>query len=274
MSRWCFFIGFFAFACHFFPIKPAYCEYNLATGKEELILISSQQEINMGQSLSKQVEKKFKLDENYADQEKVDLIGQKLVEVCDRKDIIFQFRVLDDENKNAFALPGGYVYIFKGLLEKLDNDDEIAAALAHEMGHICAKHSVKRLQSSFGYAALKFLMIRGAENSYSRYKANEAINQLMLAYSREDEFEADRLSVKYLKKAGYKAEAATAVLDKLIKWQMTGPIEPKRYYHTHPYLGARRAAVAKEITGQLEFEDYINITPEEEYIDPGSLRRR
>lgn len=268
MSRWYFFIGFFAFACHFFPIKPAYCEYNLATGKEELIFISSQQEINMGESLSKQVEKKFKLDENYANKEKADLIGQKLAEVCDRKDIIFQFRVLDNEKKNAFALPGGYVYIFKGLLEKLDNDDEIAAVLAHEMGHICARHSVKRLQSSFGYTALRILMIRGAEDPYSRYKANEAINQLMLSYSREDEFEADRLAVKYLRRAEYKPEAAIAVLDKLIKWQMTGPIEPKRYYYSHPYLGARRAAITKEITGQMEFEDYINITPEEEYVSP------
>lgn len=268
MSKWCLFIQLLVFACCFFLPKPAYCEYNLATGKEELILISSQQEVKMGESLSKQVEKKFKLDENYANQEKVDLIGQKLTEISDRKDIIFYFRVLDDEKNNAFSLPGGYVYIFKGLLEKLDNDDEIAATLAHEMGHVCAKHSVKRLQSSFGYIALRFLIIRGAEDPYSRYKANEAINQLMLSYSREDEFEADRLAVKYLKKAGYKPEAAIAVLDKLIKWQMTGPTEPKRYYHTHPYLGARRAAVAKEITGQMEFEDYINITPEEGYISP------
>lgn len=253
-------------ASYFFLIKPAYCEYNLATGREEFILISPENEAKMGESLSKQVEKKFKLDKDYTNQEKVDLIGQKLAEVSDRKEIIFHFRVLDDKMDNAFALPGGYIYIFKRLLERLETDDEIAAVLAHEIGHTCARHSAKRLQNILGYEMLRFLVVKGAEDSYSRYKANQAINQLMLAYSREDEFEADRLAVKYLKKAGYKPEAVITVLDKLIKWQMAGPTKPKRYYHTHPYLGARRAVVAKEITGQMEFEDYINITPEEGYI--------
>lgn len=268
MKAWGLFLRALVISCCFFLTSPAYCEYNLATGEEEFVFISSEKEVKMGESLSKQVEKKFKFDENYANQEKVDIIGQKLADFCDRLDIIFNFRVIDEDMDNAFALPGGYIYIFKGLLEKLDSDDEIAAVLAHEMGHVCARHNVKRLQNSFGYAALRFLLIRGAEDSYSRYKVNQAINELMLSYSREDEVEADRLAVKYLRRAEYKPEAAIAVLDKLIKWQMQGPIRPKRYWYSHPHLAARRAGVAKEITGQMEFEDYINITPDEGYVTP------
>lgn len=255
-------------SCCFFFTKPAYCEYNLATGEEEFVFLSSEKEVRMGESLSKQVEKKFKYDENYTNQEKVDAIGQKLADVCDRRDIIFHFKVIDDDKDNAFALPGGYIYIFKGLLDKLDSDDEIAAVLAHEIGHVSARHNVKRLQNSFGYMALRFLLIKGAEDSYSRHKANQAVNELMLSYSREDELEADRLTVKYLERAEYKKRAAISVLDKLIKWQMQGPIRPKMRWYTHPYLAARRAAVAKEITGQMEFEDYINITPDEGYLTP------
>lgn len=268
MNIWRLFLASFVLLSYSFLIKPAYCEYNLATGEEEFILISTQKEILMGESLSKQVEKRFKLDENYINQEKIDIIGQRLADMCDRLDIIYRFKVLDDEIKSAFALPGGYIYIFKGLLEKLDTDDEIAAVLAHEIGHVCARHSVKRLQNRFGFEALRFLIIRGAEDSYSRYKANEAINQLMLTYSREDELEADRLAVKYLKRAEYKPDAMISTLDKLIRWQMQGPIRSKRYWYTHPYLADRKAAVAKEITGQMEFDDYINITPEEGYISP------
>ena len=258
-------LSFFVF------VKPAFCEYNLATGKEEIILIPSEKEVRMGESLSKQVENKMKPDDNYEYQEKVGNIGQKLALACDRKDIIYYFKVLanqEDEqnNYNAFALPGGYVYIFKALLEKLDTDDEIAAILAHEIGHVSARHAMKRLQSSFGYEALRFLIIRGAEDSYSRYKANEAINQLMLSYSRDDELEADRLAVRYLKKAGYKQEAMLTVLDKLLKLEMQGPIRPKRYWYTHPYLGDRRGAMSQEITGQMDFDDYINYTPDEGYI--------
>jgi predicted Zn-dependent protease len=246
------------------------CEYNLATGKEELIFISSDKEVKMGESLSRQVEAKMKVDESYDNQEKVRIIGQRLAEVCDRRDIIYQFKVLspkeESEKYNAFALPGGYIYIFKDLLERLKTDDEIAAVLAHELGHICAKHVLKRLQNSFGYEMLRFLVIKGADDNYTRYKANEAINQLMLSYSREDELEADRLAVKYLKKAGYKPEAVIKTLDELIKIQMSGPIRPKRYWYTHPYLADRKAAASKEISGRMEFDDYINTTPEEGYV--------
>ena len=255
---------FFVFLILLIP-KPSLCEYNLATEQEENLIMSEEKEIRTGESLSKKVEEKFDLDENYANQEKVSIIGQKLAKICDRKDLIFHFKVIDEDEDNAFALPGGYVYIFKGLIEKLE-DDEIAAVLAHEVGHVCAKHSMKRAQKSLGYGLLKLIAIRAAEDNYSRYKINEAINQLMVSYGRAEEIEADKLSVKYLNKGGYDPEAVISVLDKLLKWQMKGPIRPKRYYHTHPYLAARRAAARVEITGEMSFDDYMNVTPEEDYI--------
>ncbi|NQT90138.1 MAG: M48 family metalloprotease [Candidatus Omnitrophica bacterium] len=248
--------------------KPAYCEYNLATGEEELIFISSERETKMGESISKQVAKKMKLDKNYSNQEKVAIIGKKLARVSDRKDIIYHFSVIDDDMFNAFALPGGYIYVFKGLLDELESDDELAAILAHEIGHVCAKHSVKRLQNSLGYEILRLLVVRGASDGYSQRKANEAINQLMLTYTRRDEFQADMLAIRYLKRAGYKPEAMVSVLDRLIELQMDGPKLPKRYWHTHPYLGARKANASQEITGQIEFDDYINVTSEEGYVRP------
>jgi len=248
--------------------SPAFSEYNLATGEEETLFISREKEINMGRSISMQVEQKFNLDENYTNQEKVDIIGEKLAKVCDRKDLVFHFAVLDEEDvENAFALPGGYIYIFKALLEQLD-DDELAAILAHEIGHVCARHSVKRLQNGLGYQVLQILVIAGAKDNYTKRKASEAFGHLMMANSREDEYEADALAVKYLKKADYDPKAMVKVLDKLLEWQMEKRTTPKRYWYTHPYLSSRRGAVNREITGQMEFDDYLNITENEDYIIP------
>ncbi|MFC1807185.1 M48 family metalloprotease [Candidatus Omnitrophota bacterium] len=251
---------------NFIVADLGFCEFNLATGKEEAIFISAEKERKMGEAISRQVEKKMKLDKNYTNQEKVDRIGQKLAMVSDRRDIIYHFYVIDDETENAFALPGGYIYIFKGFLEKLETDDEIAAILAHEIGHVCAKHSLKRLQNSLGYTVLRLLVVRGAEDPYSRAKGNEAVNQLMLAHSRADETEADKLAAKYLEKAGFDPYASVDILDKMIKWKMKGPIRAKRYWYTHPYLADRRATARKEVTGELSFDDYLNVTKEEEYV--------
>jgi predicted Zn-dependent protease len=251
-----------------FITNYAYPEYNLATGREENLFISKEKEINMGRSIAEQVEEKFDLDENYLNQEKVAEIGKRIADVSDRKELIFTFKVLDkDDVENAFALPGGYIYIFKALLEKLD-DDELAAIIAHEVGHVCARHGIKRLQSSLGYQIMQILVIRGAKDSYTRRKAGEAFGQLMLANSREHEFEADALAVKYLKKAGYNPEGMLNALDKLLQWQMERKTGPKRYWFTHPYLSARKAHVNKEITGQITFEDYMNIVDEENYVIP------
>ncbi|MFH1646059.1 MAG: M48 family metalloprotease [Candidatus Omnitrophota bacterium] len=252
----------------FLSVVPAYCEYNLATGKEENLFLSSKKEAKMGRSISKSVEKKFDLSENYTYQEKVGLIGQKLVDVCDRRDLTYYFKVIDEEGvDNAFALPGGYVYIFESLMEKMDTDDELAAVLAHEIGHICARHSAKRFQGSFGYQLLRILAVKGAESSQDARRINEALTQLVLSYSREDEFEADALAVRYLDRAGYDKSAVISMIDKLIEINLDGPIRSKRYWHTHPYLGARRSAAFLEITGQMDFDAYINVTDDEEYIN-------
>jgi len=259
---------FFIVYVYPFPLAFCYSEYNLATGKQETLFISIEKEIAMGRSISEQVESQYEVDKNHLNQEKAAEIGKRIADVSDRRELIYTFKVLDEDDvENAFALPGGYVYIFKALFEKLD-DDEIAAILAHEVGHVCARHGIKRLQDGIGYQIMQILVAGGAKDSYTRRKAGEAFGQLMLANSREHEFEADALAVKYLKKSGYNPDAMVKVLDKLIKWQMQGKAGPKRYWYTHPYLSARKAKANKEIRGQMSFDDYMNLTNEESYIVP------
>ena len=246
-----------------FP-QSSHAEYNRATAQDELIFVSTQREVRMGESLAKKVEKKFKLASDVLLQKKIDGIGQDIARVCDRRDISYHFKVLSgsdlkpEQRINAFALPGGYVFMFKDLVDKLESDDEIAAVLAHEVGHICAKHSIKRLQGSLGAMALQVLTSRMESDRETKAKAYSAINLLMLAYSREDEFMADRLGVKYSKLAGYNPEGAIKVIEMLADMQREAPIRRYTGYRTHPYLAERKAMIKQEVYGQMDFEDFIN----------------
>jgi predicted Zn-dependent protease len=243
-------------------------EYNPATGENDLVFVNETQEVRIGSSLAKSIEKKFGLAKDDAISERVGRIGEKIASICDRPELTYSFKVLageelsEEERYNAFALPGGYVYIFKDMVEDMESDDELAAILAHEVGHIVAKHSVKKLQNSIGVAGLNLLGTVAKTDTHTQRKTAVAITELMMAYSRQAEFEADRLSIKYLKKAGFAPKAAISVIDKMLKKQLTGKIRRFRYFRTHPHTSERRAMLNKEIEGRFAFDDYINAPPE------------
>ncbi len=240
--------------------------YNKATKKDELIFISTEREKRIGASVAKQVERQFEETDDPLLQKHIEGIGKRIAEACERKDVIYRFKVLKakrEDDYNAFALPGGYVYIFDALLEKLKNDDEIAAILAHETGHIAAKHSIKKLQTSLGVNALMILGVGMGTDSRTFAKANNALNQLMVSYSREAEIEADKLSVRYIKKAGFNPQGVIDVLEILQALRKKGPIRRYMYYKTHPYLSERLARARIEVRGKMDFDSFMNL-PEEE----------
>ena len=250
----------FSLIMSLFLFSECSAEYNLATKKEERIFFSTASEVKLGRSLAKKVEKRFKTCKDAQIQERVDKIGQKLATVCGRKDITYRFTALEGDKVNAFALPGGYVYVNRGVVEKADSDDEIAAVLAHEIGHIAARHSIKRLQASLGYNLLSILALAATKDVRFKRGADLAFNQIMLGYSREDEFLADRLAVKYVQKSGYDPEAVITFLEKLKQIQKELPLRPliANYARTHPYLPERIAAAKQEVFGKMDFNDYIN----------------
>jgi len=254
----------------FLCATAAFAEYNPATGEDDIVLISEAQEVRMAKSLAKKVEKQFGFAKDAGIQERVTEIGQKIVAVCDRPQITYSFVVLEgkgleeDQRYNAFALPGGYVYIFKDMAEDMQSDDELAAILAHEVGHIVAKHGIKKLQGSVGITALRLLGAVSKTDDYTNAKSSVAIAELMMAHSRQAEFEADRLSVRYLKKAGFDPEAAATFMEKLLKKQLKGKIHRYQYFHTHPYTSERKVMLNKEIKGKFAFDDYINAPAEKD----------
>ncbi|OIO34239.1 MAG: hypothetical protein AUJ70_01520 [Candidatus Omnitrophica bacterium CG1_02_40_15] len=235
-------------------------EYNTATGKEDIFFVDTQKEVNIGKSIAESIEKnkEIKLDPDPLMTERVNEVGQRIASVSDRKEVKYTFRVIDKEDINAFALPGGYVFVFKGLVDKVSKDDELAAVIAHEIAHVVARHSVKRLQGSVGYDILRILMVVTGAGRQDAGHIDSAFGQLIMSYSREDEALADKLAIKYLKEAGYDPWAVVSLLKKLQEADKILPIRPYTSYRSHPYVADRIRMVKQELSGEVDFNDYMN----------------
>jgi predicted Zn-dependent protease len=237
-------------------------EYNLATQKQETLLYSSEKEVNIGDKIAPQIEARYKIVTEVDINERIERIFESIVAVCDRKDLVYFIKILDDDPINAVSLPGGYVYIFRGLIDVAESDDQLAGVIAHEIGHITAKHGVKRMQNAYAAMALQVAAVTSGSGNVAR-GTNLALTSLFLEYSQKDEFEADRLGVKYLKKAGYDPSAMAEFLKIMKEKKDKEPLNPFSYWKTHPNLSKRISVVNQEVTGKLEFRDYLNLTEEE-----------
>ena len=244
-----------------FGLTGCSTEYNIVTGQEETYLYgySTEKEVQLGKAIVKQVEKEYEAVDDPLIQKRVEDIGRKIASVCDRKDIDYYFKVLAEEEVNAVSLPGGYVYINQGLIEKVDNDDELAGVIAHEVAHIVARHSIKKLQALQGYSVLMVLGAVTPGSGEVLAAANAAFTTLLLGYSREDELLADKLGVRYSRLAGYDPRGMLNFLDKLHEINRRKPLRPHSYFRTHPYMSDRVRVAKEELGEKMDFKDYINI---------------
>jgi len=234
-------------------------EYNLVTGQEEAFFYSTDREVRMGESIAKEAETKYKLAGDPLIQKRAEDIGQKIASVCDRKDIDYHFKVLDDDEVNAVSLPGGFVYVNKGLVDKVANDDELAGVLAHEVGHIVARHSIKKLQAMMTYSILRVLIATAPQASQVGNAADIAFVELLTGYARDDELLADQLGARYTKLAGYNPRGMITFLQKLQEVNRRKPLQPRNYFKTHPYVPDRIRVVKQELGEKMDFDDFINI---------------
>jgi septum formation protein len=255
-------LGLFFLVISAFSLTGCSTEYNLATRQEEKYYYSTDKEVQMGFSINRRVEKELKFSGDPLEQKRVEDIGRKIASVSDRKEIDYHFRVLDDDNVNAVSLPGGYVYVNSGLLNKVASDDELACVLAHEVGHIVARHSIKKLQAMQSYSILRVLVAAAPQSSEVGSAADAAFMQFLLGYGRQDELLADQLGARYAKLAGYNPRAMVTFLIKLQDINRRMPSREPTYYKTHPYVPDRIRVVKQELGEQMEFDDYINIEQE------------
>ncbi len=194
----------------FFIIIPAIvmsalhgCAVNPATGRRDFVLMSENQEIELGKKYHAEILKQYKIYNNPELQTYVSGIGEELAKVSHRNNLIFRFTVLDSPQVNAFALPGGYIYITRGILAYLNSEAELAGVLGHEIGHVTARHSVR--QHSAGTMSSIFSTIIAFKTGSRSYSDLSQIlgGSLLAGYGRSHELEADRLGAEYLARTGY-----------------------------------------------------------------------
>ena len=193
------------------------CAINPVSKNSNFVLMSEKQELALGQKYAAEVAKQMPLmpaDDPLV--RYVDKVGQRVAAVSDRPNLFFHFNVVDDATINAFALPGGHIYIYRGLLIHMNSEAELAAVLGHEIGHVTARHAVQRYTQAQGYqlgmaVASIFLPIPQAASQLSNLLATAIIQ----GYGRKDELQADELSIKYISKAGYDVHATTRLLKTL-----------------------------------------------------------
>ena len=218
---------------------------NPATQKEEFVLFNDLQEVQIGQQVVSEVEKEYKVSQDLRLNSWVEEIGQRLVAVSERKNLQFQFKVLDRDEINAFALPGGFIYVHKGLLEAVDHDAELAGVLAHEIGHVTARHGIRKLQTHIGYNLLMDILFK--DNAKAQELMNVGFTLVVLGYGRENEFQADKLSVIYALRAGYNPHGIAQFLQKIKQMQKREPSIVETLLSTHPPTSERIKRVNEEI---------------------------
>lgn len=236
-------------------------EYNLATRREDTMMYSTAQEVAIGGSLASQVEKNYTVAQDPELNERLNRIGARLAQAGDRHELTYRFRIIEDPKDkdlvNAVSLPGGYVYVFRNLMNVADTDDELASVVGHEVAHIVARHSIKRLQAIWGYNILTVLA-GATRNAELARGVQTAYVCLLMGYSREDELVADKMGAVYAKRAGYDPEGMISFLEKLKARQKKEKPQPLSYFRTHPYYGERIRATREAIGERITFDDFLN----------------
>jgi len=220
------------------------CATNPVTGKADIVTMSAAQEVEIGRKMHPQILREYGRYDDAALQAYVDETGRRIVAVSHRPDLQFTFTVLDSEEVNAFALPGGYVYITRGIMAYLNSEAELAAVLGHEVGHVTARHAVRQQTgaTAAGVGATLVGILTGSGDLAGL--ANLAGTALVRGYGRDMELEADSIGAQYLVRLGHSPEAMIDVV-RLLKNQEMLEVqvarqegrEPRVYhgvFSTHP----------------------------------------
>ena len=208
-------------------------------------LLSQDEEIRIGRQAAAEIEAEVGLVRDPALVARVVTAGRRIAAVSDRRDLPYAFKVLRGREVNALSLPGGFIYATEGLLRFVQSDDELAFVMAHEVGHVAARHHVTILERHFALALLARLLT-GGDPSASQI-ADIARFFVTRGFSREFEFEADRRGVTYAHRAGYDAATGLVFMQRLRAAEGRDPSQFEVLFRTHPGLVDRMQRVREHL---------------------------
>jgi len=218
---------------------------------------SLEKEIALGKQLASEVERQAKIINDPVVAEYVNRVGQNLVRNSDAK-VPFTIKVIDSEEVNAFALPGGFFFVNSGLIMKADNEAELAGVMAHEIGHVAARHGTRQAtRGEIAQLGMIPLIFMGGWTGYGIYQAASVLVPVgFLKFSRAMESEADLLGLEYMYKAGYDPTAFVDFFEKIETLEKRKPGTMAKVFSTHPPTDARIQAAQKNI------QEYLKAKPE------------
>ena len=219
------------------------CSVNPVTGDRDFVLVTEDRELEMGRQYHSMITQYEEIYRDPSIEDYVQSVGEALSEKSHRSNIVYRFTVLDNPEVNAFALPGGYVYINRGLMAYLSSESELAAVLGHEIGHITARHSVKKVSQAQLLNLLSYAVARSAGRGAGDL-AGLGGGALLAGYGREMELEADSLGAQYMVDNGYSAKGMLNTISVLKEHELYSKeiaerrgLEPQTYhgiFSTHP----------------------------------------
>jgi len=247
------------------------CATNPVTGKRELALISEKQEVQIGKQAAEEATEQMGLVQNSALQQYVSNIGMELAKSSERPELPWEFHVIDDPTPNAFALPGGPVFVTRGLMTLMNSEAQLATVVGHEIGHVTARHSVNQMskqqlaQLGLGLGAV---LVPGGDQLAGL--ASQGLGLLFLKYGRDDERQADELGFRYALNDGYDVREMGKVFlslersseiegaQKIPDWAATHPAEPERIANVEKRVAALGADYKPGRIGGPEFLQLVN----------------
>ena len=209
--------------------------------------ISTQQEVALGAEYAAQVDSELPIIHDAALQRYIDVLGDSIAHVTSRADLDWHFAIVNTDVVNAFALPGGFVYVNRGIVENADRMDELAGVMAHEIGHVVKRHSVKQMQQAQGAnvgVSLVCILTHVCESGLGQTAINAGGTLLFAKFSREDEQQADEEGFSYLVKAGISPQGMVSFFQKLLEMeQKSGGSSVPGWFSDHPLTQDRIADI-------------------------------
>ena len=232
-----------------------------AGGGGDFNLISLEDEWRLGEQLSREIAGKVRLNNDPAVNAYVRNMGQRIVATTNMANLPWNFHVVDDPSINAFAIPGGHVYVHTGLIANADNAAELAGVMAHEISHVLARHSTEQISKQYGMSILASLVLGQNPNDLARLAAQIVGTGALARFSREAEREADELGIRAMFEAGYNPAAMATMFEELLEHRREAPGRVDSFFSSHP-LTEERIRDSRNRAAQLTGRSVITDEPE------------